>query len=216
MMARCRWASPPMRWSQGDQALIYDTHVSRAHAAAIRGGAGGARACGGSRSILATGISIMSPGTAEFPGCEVIANGAHRRPSGAAEAAIEAGTSSGCPAIAPLIAADAGVSRGRWCLHLGEEEVHLIEANIHSDDATVLWLPARRLLFAGDTLEDTLTYVAEPQGFAAHLRDLDRLAALAAPGDPAQSWRRRADRRADLWAETSSLRRKPMCAGCSH
>ena len=39
--------------------------------------------------------------------------------------------------------------------------------------------PAARLLLAGDTVEDTVTYVGEPQGFAAHLRDLDRLLALA-------------------------------------
>jgi glyoxylase-like metal-dependent hydrolase (beta-lactamase superfamily II) len=39
-------------------------------------------------------------------------------------------------------------------------------------------LPDRGLLFAGDTLEDPITYVAEPGRLAAHLRDLDRLAAL--------------------------------------
>ncbi len=54
----------------------------------------------------------------------------------------------------------------------------LIEADIHSDDATVLWLPKDRLLFAGDTMEDTITYVVEPEGFDHHLADLDRLYAL--------------------------------------
>ena len=37
-------------------------------------------------------------------------------------------------------------------------------------------------MLAGDALEDTVTYVAEPQGLGRHLLDLDRLAAL----DPAR------------------------------
>ena len=64
---------------------------------------------------------------------------------------------------------------------LGGREIQLIELNIHSDDATVIWLPAERILLAGDTLEDTVTYVGEPENFDRHLEDLDRLWAL----DPA-------------------------------
>ena len=33
-------------------------------------------------------------------------------------------------------------------------------------------------MFAGDTVEDCVTYVGEPEHFATHLLDLDRLAAL--------------------------------------
>jgi glyoxylase-like metal-dependent hydrolase (beta-lactamase superfamily II) len=64
--------------------------------------------------------------------------------------------------------------------------------NIHSDDATVLWLPEQRLLLAGDTMEDTVTYVDEPGQVDAHLRDLERLRdlqperILPAHGDPDQ------------------------------
>ncbi len=62
--------------------------------------------------------------------------------------------------------------------------------NIHSDDAAVLWLPESRTLLAGDTLEDTVTFVDEPESLEAHLGDLDRLKALGAErilpahGDP--------------------------------
>ena len=66
-------------------------------------------------------------------------------------------------------------------LALGDREIRLIEANIHSDDATVIWLPDERILLAGDTLEDTVTYVGEPENFDSHLADLDRLWVL----DPA-------------------------------
>lgn len=65
-------------------------------------------------------------------------------------------------------------------LDLGEERVELIEANIHSDDATVLWLPDRGILLAGDTVEDCVTYVGAPEDFEIHLADLARLEALGA------------------------------------
>ena len=63
-------------------------------------------------------------------------------------------------------------------LDLGGTEVELIEVNIHSDDAAVIWLPAQRLLLCGDTMEDTITYVDEPESFDAHLTDLERLSRL--------------------------------------
>jgi cyclase len=70
------------------------------------------------------------------------------------------------------------VFSGRERLDLGGTEVELIQVNIHSDDAAVIWLPAQRLLLCGDTMEDTVTYVDEPENFDAHLADLDRLASL--------------------------------------
>ncbi|HET9198748.1 MAG TPA: hypothetical protein VFN92_10905 [Solirubrobacterales bacterium] len=42
----------------------------------------------------------------------------------------------------------------------------------------MLWDPKARLLLAGDTVEDTVTYVDEPRHLGAHLRDLERLLAL--------------------------------------
>ena len=42
----------------------------------------------------------------------------------------------------------------------------------------MLWHPAQGVLLCGDTLEDTVTYVDEPQSFEAHLENLKRLRAL--------------------------------------
>jgi glyoxylase-like metal-dependent hydrolase (beta-lactamase superfamily II) len=64
-------------------------------------------------------------------------------------------------------------------LTIGNLDVELRHFDIHSDDGVVLWLPGSRLLLAGDTLEDTVTYVAEPANLPRHLPELDRLAALA-------------------------------------
>ena len=46
----------------------------------------------------------------------------------------------------------------------------------------MLWLPERRILLAGDTMEDTVTYVDEPEQFDAHLADLKRLRELRPDG----------------------------------
>ena len=161
---------------RGDHALVYDTHVSVPHALAVKA-ALEARSARRFTVVLSHWHLDHVAGTAAFPGCEVIANAktdAHLRGN---LAAIEAGTSSGMPVIDPLVL-PTQIFSGQTVLWLGDLEVHLIEANIHSDDATVLWLPAERILLAGDTVEDCVTYVGEPEHFATHLRDLDRLAAL--------------------------------------
>lgn len=161
------------------EALVYDAHVSVEHARFIR------------TTLEALGVSkftvVLShwhldhvAGTAAFADCEIVAN---RRTAAHLEnrkAAIEAGTLEGLPAIDPLIL-PTKLFDDRLSLKIGNRMVELIELNIHSDDATVLWLPDQRLLLAGDTLEDTVTYVGEPENFDRHLEDLQRLAAL----DPA-------------------------------
>lgn len=161
--------------SQG-HALVYDTHVSRPHAARIRDWL---VAEGATRFTVVLSHRHLDhiAGTAEFAGAEVIANARTAAHLARDRAAIEAGTLSGPPAIAPLVLPTRSFS-GQMTLTIGAIEVHLIEANIHSDDATVLWLPERRLLLAGDTVEDTVTYVGDPAAFPTHLTGLARLAAL--------------------------------------
>jgi cyclase len=161
---------------EGDEALVYDTHISVSHAQAIR------------EMLAANGVRkftvVLShwhldhiAGTAAFADCEVIANRRTAAHMERCKAAIEAGAHHGPPAIAPLIM-PTRLFEGELRLNLGSREIRLIEANIHSDDATVIWLPDSRVLLAGDTLEDTVTYVGEPENFERHLEDLDRLLAL--------------------------------------
>lgn len=163
----------------GPEALVYDTHVSVAHGQFIR------------ETLVKRGVAkftvILShwhldhvAGTGAFADCSIIANHHTSRHLRQHQSAIETGTHHGPPAINPLVLPDR-IFDGHMTLQLGDLEVQLIEANIHSDDATVLWLPSRGILLAGDTLEDTITYVGEPEAFDTHLKDLDRLYAL----DPA-------------------------------
>ena len=162
----------------GDQAIVYDSHVSVPHGRFIRD-ALARRGVTDIRVVLSHWHLDHVAGTEAFADCQVIANARTLGHLSERQAGIEAGTDHGLPAIKPLILPDT-VFEGRMTLDLGGVAVELIEANIHSDDATVLWLPERRILFAGDTVEDCVTYVGAPEDFDTHLADLARLQALGA------------------------------------
>ncbi|MCY1126065.1 MBL fold metallo-hydrolase [Frigidibacter sp. RF13] len=162
----------------GAEALVYDTHVSLAHAGAIRAHLEGL----GVRHftvIYSHWHLDHVAGTAAFDGAPVIANHLTLSHLTARRDAIEAATYHGAPAINPLILPTETFDN-RMAFDFGGERVELIAANIHSDDAALLWLPDRGTLLAGDTVEDTVTYVGAPEDFAIHLRDLDRIGALGA------------------------------------
>jgi cyclase len=172
----------------GDEALVYDTGTTLAHGKLIREELG--------RRGVALITVVLShwhldhvAGTEAFADSPVLSGERTAEHLRAKRAAIEAGTLEGPPAISPLVL-PARTFAGRESLRVGDIAVELIPANIHSDDATVLWLPERRLLLCGDTMEDTVTYVGEPDQFDAHLRDLERLRELEprrilpAHGDP--------------------------------
>jgi cyclase len=114
-------------------------------------------------------------GTQSFDDVPVIANARTAQHLADQRATIEAGTK--WPPIYPLILPTQTFA-GQMTLMLGDLRLDLIEMNIHSDDATVIWLPEAGILLAGDTLEDPITYVSDPGQFATHLVDLARLAAL--------------------------------------
>lgn len=174
----------------GTRALVYDSHVSLDHGHAIRTHLQG---------LGVTGFTVIYShwhldhvaGTAAFPGAEVIANARTLAHLARHRAGIEDASFHGLPAIRPLVLPTRSFS-GRMALDFGGQPVELIQADIHSDDATLLWLPERGILLAGDTVEDTVTYVDAPEDFPRHLDDLARIAALGARhilpnhGDPAR------------------------------
>lgn len=172
----------------GEEALVYDTGVSVAHANRVREELG-RRGAVRFTVVLSHWHLDHVAGTAAFADSPVIANERTAEHLRTRQAAIEAGTLEGPPAISPLVLPSRTFAE-RESLTVGDTAIELIAANVHSDDATVLWLPERRLLLAGDTMEDTVTYVDEPHQFDAHLRDLERLRALEpdrilpAHGDP--------------------------------
>jgi glyoxylase-like metal-dependent hydrolase (beta-lactamase superfamily II) len=98
-------------------------------------------------------------------------------------------THEGPPPIHPLVMPTRALA-GATPLTIGSLELELLPFEIHSDDATVVWIANLGLLLAADTLEDTVTFVDEPEHLAIHLSELDRLAGLGprwilpAHGDP--------------------------------
>jgi glyoxylase-like metal-dependent hydrolase (beta-lactamase superfamily II) len=159
------------------EAMVYDTHVSVEHAGYIRDVL--------ERQGVRKFTIVLShwhldhiAGTAAFQDCEVIASRRTAELLARFRSAIERGEHEGPPGIDPLIV-PTRVFEDHMDQAIGRTRVELIHTNIHSDDATVVWLPERRLLLCGDTMEDTITFVDEPESFDAHLTNLGKLSQLA-------------------------------------
>jgi cyclase len=61
-------------------------------------------------------------------------------------------------------------------LQVGDVKVELHNFQIHTNDSTLLFLPESGLMLAGDMLEDTVTYMSEPESLQQHLQELERMA----------------------------------------
>ncbi|MEM7189620.1 MAG: MBL fold metallo-hydrolase [Pseudomonadota bacterium] len=156
----------------GTEALVYDTHMSLDHARRIRDVL---QASGASniRVVLSHHHLDHIAGNAVFADVSILANAA----TAEAMAQNRANAAADDPPIDPTVM-PTEVFDIEHRLTVGSIEVALLSFDIHSHDGLVLWLPATRELFAGDTLEDTVTYVAEPERLEVHLPELDRLAKL--------------------------------------
>ncbi len=156
----------------GDEALVYDTHVSIPHAAFIRdwlADQGVTRIT----VVLSHHHRDHVAGTAAFGPVPVIAN---VRTEAHLLRERDRHRDRNPPARdPPPRAAHRDFRRCDASLTVGTRRVELFTANIHSDDQTLLWLPDAGLLLAGDALEDTVTYVSDPADLGLHLSDLDRL-----------------------------------------
>jgi len=160
----------------GSAALVYDTHVSVDHARRIRAVLEEA----GVRTftvVLSHWHLDHVAGTAAFDECEVVACERTAQHLAAAREAIESGTLEGPPAIEPLVLPTTTFGN-RLVLEIGTVRVELLHTDIHSDDATVVWWPERELLFCGDTMEDTVTYVGVPESLEIHRANLGGLREL--------------------------------------
>lgn len=155
----------------GEDALVYDTHITLAHARLIRRTLEekGVRRI---RVVLSHWHDDHVAGNEVFADCEIIAN----RETDALLRANRARLEGGDPPITPLVLPNR-LFEDRLALKVGAIPVELIQMDIHSRDGTVALLPGG-LLLAGDTLEDPITYVDEPERLEAHLEGLKRLAAL--------------------------------------
>jgi len=161
----------------GTAALVYDTHVSLDHARFIRDYL---------ENLGVTEITVLLShhhldhvaGTQIFADCPIWSTLKTSRHLERLKTAIEDGTHHGPPAINPLILPD-HTFEGSMQLRIGVLTLDILEFDIHSDDEALVWIADRRILLAGDALEDTVTYVAAPGNLSVHLREIDRLKGLA-------------------------------------
>ena len=156
-----------------NKALVYDTHVSVEHAMFIRKDLE-------FRDVKEITVLLSHwhldhvAGTEAFKDCEIISTRKTLSHLERHRTAIEDGSYHGPPAINPLIL-PTRTFESEMDFTLCAMRLKFIEANIHSDDAALVWRAEDGLLLAGDTMEDTVTYVVTPQDFETHLQDLDRL-----------------------------------------
>jgi cyclase len=162
----------------GAEAIVYDTHVSVGHARVIRDALEdlGVRRF---RVVLSHWHLDHVAGNEVFADCEIIANRATGALLAEHRSAIEAGTHHGPPAIAPLLLPTT-LFDDRLRLETPNLQVELVQFDIHSRDATVAYLPQTGILLAGETVEDTVTYVSEPDRLEVHIAELERMRSLAA------------------------------------
>ena len=154
------------------EAVVYDTHISLAHAAAIRSHLEtlGIRSI---RVVLSHWHKDHVAGNAVFADCEIVALSLTAEALARNRSRIEAAD----PPIAPLIMPNTLFDE-RLDLTVGARRIELHHFDIHSADGNVIWLPENRLLLAGDTVEDSITYIAEPAFIPTHIRELKRLQSL--------------------------------------
>ena len=159
----------------GTQALIYDTHISLPHARLMR------------RTLKAAGVTsiriVLShwhddhiAGNEVFADCEIIAHRLTEQALIEHRREIEHAN----PPIMPLVMPN-HVFEGSKDLMVGNVRVELRPAEIHSHDGLILLLPDLGIMLAGDTLEEPITYVAEPARLAVHVEELKRIATWGYP-----------------------------------
>jgi cyclase len=158
---------------RGDQALVYDTFPSAAEAQWVRD------------YLVKKGIRHFAVvnshwhldhvgGNAVYADVERIATDKSIQLLRASKRAIEDGKQWGPPAIKPLAIPTVGIS-GDTNYYVGDITVELRPVNIHSEDSLVAYLPRDRIMLAGDTLEDTVTFIAEPEHIVAQYNNMRKL-----------------------------------------
>jgi len=153
----------------GAEAVVYDTHISLAHARAIRAHLErlGVHTI---RVVLSHWHKDHVAGNAVFADREIIALALTAQKLEENRGRIEAAN----PPISPLVM-PTRLFEEALELFVGRRRIELHHFAIHSSDGNVIWLPDEKVLLAGDSLEDTVTYIAEPGQISTHIAELRRM-----------------------------------------
>lgn len=168
----------------GSEAIVFDSHISLDHARCIRRHLEG---LGVRRFTLVLSHSHDDhvAGNAVFADGPIVAHRLTRDALLANRDKLESADPPIQPLVLPTDVFDDGLT-----LAAGGRTVEALHFAIHSADGVVLRLPDAGLLLAGDVVEDTVTYISEPEHTPTHIAELGRLATLPvrrilpAHGDP--------------------------------
>lgn len=153
----------------GTEALVYDTHMSLLHARAIRNHLESLGVIN-IRVVLSHWHADHIAGNAVFEDCEIIALELTAQAMEKNRQRLEGRDPPISPVIMPTTLFTTSMT-----LQIGTRRIELHHFDIHSADGNVLWLPEEQWLFAGDTLEDTITYIAEEEHIETHILELKRM-----------------------------------------
>ncbi|MCF8069138.1 MAG: MBL fold metallo-hydrolase [Desulfobacterales bacterium] len=84
---------------------------------------------------------------------------------------IEKGSLEGPPEIKPLTLPDITFKK-ELNLYVDGLLLEIRKINVHSEDGTIIYIPDDKILIAGDTLEDTITYMDEVENLVEHIKNL--------------------------------------------
>lgn len=155
----------------GHEAIVYDTHISLTHARMMRAALEEAGVTS-IRVVLSHWHDDHVAGNEVFADCEIIALDLTEKALLAHREEIETAN----PPIRPLVLPNRIIT-GPTELWVGPIKVELEPAEIHSHDGLILLLPQLGFMLAGDTLEEPITYVAEPERLSVHVEELKRIKA---------------------------------------
>ncbi|TIC91239.1 hypothetical protein CH35J_011486 [Colletotrichum higginsianum] len=169
----------------GNEAIIFDSHITPDHAGAVM------------RHVQSQGVAKMSLVISHFhndhiAGTDVFAKGGATIVGNDRTAqTVEKNTQSLAADDPPIQAVPpTDLYTGTKAMKVGNLSVELHNFQIHTPDGTVLWIPSKQLLFAGDTLEDTATFIADARNLPTHQKELQRMTTfpiskiLPAHGEP--------------------------------
>lgn len=116
-------------------------------------------------------------GNASYKDDDIIATYLTRKALETNKQAIEEGTTDlGPPGISVVLPNIAYYDN--LTLYLDDLRIELLDFNIHSQDGTSLYIPEDKILFAGDMLEDTVTFILNPEDMPTHIAELNRMKEL--------------------------------------
>jgi cyclase len=158
---------------KGDEAIVYDTSTLPETGAWVRDYLEQKLGIRRFTVVLSHWHLDHVAGLPAFADCPIYAPKLTRQSLVELRDEVEGGRLWGPPPIEVVLPTE--TFDGALDLSLGGLDVRFRQYAIHSRDQAVMIVPFDRTLYAGDALEDTVTYIVEPDELPTHIEELARL-----------------------------------------